>query len=120
MAVAAADRSVVAGLEWELRDLLTTVCAGPVAFDHLAGLARSVVAGRAACAMTIATLQGVELVLARLERELSDRRSALRAGPITLNHRPRRKATVIITVHICLTRNYVLLTHDPLERNYTQ
>jgi hypothetical protein len=119
MAVAAADRAIITRLERELRDLFAAVCAGPATLDHITLLARAALrTSRAACAVAVATLQGVELVVARLERQLCDRRTALRARPIPLHHRARRIRTGIITVHrLCLTR-YVLLTHDPLERNH--
>jgi|GEM_PF-3677598 len=119
MTIATTDGPIIAGLEWELRDLLATVRTGPVALDHLA---RSTVwASRAACAVAVTTLQSVELVVTRLEWQLCDLCATLCTFPIALHHRALRalrKTLVIITQHRYTLRSYVLLTYDPLERNY--
>ena len=119
MAIAAADRAVITRLKRELGDLFAAVCAFPVALDH--GAVTPVTRGtcRSARTIAVATLEGVELIIARRKRQLGDLRAALCARPITLHHRARSiTTTVIITVHMFYLRSYVLLTHDPLERNY--
>ncbi len=71
--------------------------------------------------MTVSALERVELIFAGLEGELSDLGTTVRTGPVALHHRARGKTTAVIitTVHIVSLRSYFLLTHDPLERNYT-
>jgi hypothetical protein len=68
VAVAAADRAIITGLERELRNLFATVCALPTTLDHRAVVARATVALRtlrAACAVAVTTLESVDLVVTR-------------------------------------------------------
>lgn len=122
MAVAAAHGAVTAWCERELRDFFATIGAGPRTFDHrtVATVAATTLwAVAARIAEAIATLKAVHPILARLEWQLGDLCTTTTAGPVSLNHRlARRITTVISTVHtLCCC--YVLLTHDPLERNNT-
>ena len=98
--VAAAYRTICTRLEGELGDRFAAIRARPVALYHIARLTwRALRTSRTARAVTIATLERVELVTAGLERQLGDLGTALRARPIALHLGARGIATVVITVH---------------------
>jgi len=101
VAVAAAYRTICARLEGELGDRLAAIRTRPVALNHIARLTRRALrTSRAARAVTVATLERIELVTAGLERQLSNLSAALRARPVTLHLGARGVTTVVITVHI--------------------
>lgn len=98
--VAAAYRTICAGLKGELSDRLAAIGTRPVALHHIARLTCALLGtSRTARAVTVATLERVELVTAGLERQLSDLSAALRARPVALHLGARSETTVVITVH---------------------
>ena len=98
MTIAAADRAVIARLERELRNFLTTVSTGPIAFEHLTITTRAIAACRTTCTVAVAALH--VLAIAWLERKFRDLLTAVRTGPVALHHRALAKLTPIITEHM--------------------
>jgi hypothetical protein len=80
MAIATTYWAVITRFEWKLRDLLTAVGTGPGALYHwlVPGIATLL---WLACAVAVTTLEGVEAITTRLERQLGDLLTTIGTGP---------------------------------------